>query len=103
MSFQVNRPPCNGSLVASPLSGVSLLTNFTLRARWWADAEGDLPLAYTYTAGKSHHIWCMYMVDVLLVRRVAWAASHLWIAQVGQLACQQPRRPRVAHDPASLP
>lgn len=80
-----NRPPSNGTVVASPMSGVSLQTNFSVKvshdlsglstslrmppttpdrrsapagcveqARWWTDAEADLPLTYTYyTAGSS--------------------------------------------------
>lgn len=53
MRLYVNSPPGNGSLSVSPAAGYMLSTTFTLRARRWADAEANYPLAYTFLLGPS--------------------------------------------------
>jgi hypothetical protein len=42
----VNRGPVPGALAVSPMSGVSLTTNFSITTSGWTDPEGDLPLTY---------------------------------------------------------
>lgn len=52
ISLYPNRPPSNGTATCSPLTGLSLTTNFTIAAKWWTDADGDLPLSYTYSTDR---------------------------------------------------
>lgn len=65
--INVNRPPQGGSVTALPSSGVSLQTNFSIRASGWSDPESDLPLRYSFKGG-----------DVLLVQDTA--ATVTWVS-----------------------
>jgi hypothetical protein len=46
----VNRPPSGGNLLVTPRLGKALETNFSVAAPGWGDAEGHLPLRYSFLA-----------------------------------------------------
>eukprot|EP01047_Picozoa_sp_COSAG01_P006203 COSAG01_NODE_223_length_21401_cov_17.490423_6_plen_4426_part_00 len=56
IDITVNSPPGGGTFTVVPLSGVSMVTGFTLNATMWNDAATDYPITYGFKYLKGSQV-----------------------------------------------